>query len=486
MAPYAIAHLKIGLKLTETGYRFASKERARVYLTNSLEPCSTSQQVFADWFPALAAESQEVNEVKISKKFTVIFGNPPYSKSLTSNAWINGLLDDFKRGINEKKSDLTREEWKFLRIAIWHIERSTVGVMSYVVNNAFLSAPTHRQLRKFFIDSNDQVYILDLHGDANKGETAPDGSEDKNVFDIKQGVCVFAATKNSRAEPSAHPRTVRHQDMFGSRATKYDKLGWLSVGHPNAGFETRTVDEPWCFLYRRDINEDSPYPNWFAINAIFVNSNTGIQTKNDDLFVSHTRNTLDARMKRVLDEIDDNEAVIRREFELSDSAGWKVSRLKGLHFDAEKNIAFLYKPFDIRRIYFEPSALGRARVTTMRHMLRENIALVATRQFTRLPFGHVFVSRFPIEEKTGSHDRTTQLFPLFLYGDGLEDLFCSAEPIPAIAATFISVLAAALGLEYSPQFDRTVVEGQLSPFDVFSTSTRFSIRLFTVNDMVPS
>ena len=38
MAPYAIAHLKIGLKLSETGYRFGSDERARIYLTNALEP----------------------------------------------------------------------------------------------------------------------------------------------------------------------------------------------------------------------------------------------------------------------------------------------------------------------------------------------------------------------------------------------------------------------------------------------------------------
>ena len=40
MAPYAIAHLKVGLKLYETGYRFQSDERARIYLTNALEPPS--------------------------------------------------------------------------------------------------------------------------------------------------------------------------------------------------------------------------------------------------------------------------------------------------------------------------------------------------------------------------------------------------------------------------------------------------------------
>ena len=44
MAPYAIAHMKIGLKLAETGYRFRSDERARVYLTNSLEPAMAEMQ----------------------------------------------------------------------------------------------------------------------------------------------------------------------------------------------------------------------------------------------------------------------------------------------------------------------------------------------------------------------------------------------------------------------------------------------------------
>ncbi|MGH8735250.1 MAG: aspartate/glutamate racemase family protein, partial [Burkholderiales bacterium] len=60
MAPYAIAHLKIGLKLYETGYRFGSDERARIYLTNALEPPSdsTTQMSFRDFMPALAHEAQ--------------------------------------------------------------------------------------------------------------------------------------------------------------------------------------------------------------------------------------------------------------------------------------------------------------------------------------------------------------------------------------------------------------------------------------------
>jgi type I restriction-modification system DNA methylase subunit len=63
MAPYAIAHLKIGLKLYETGYRFGSDERARVYLTNTLEPAQDFSGRFEFAIPALAHEAQEVNMV---------------------------------------------------------------------------------------------------------------------------------------------------------------------------------------------------------------------------------------------------------------------------------------------------------------------------------------------------------------------------------------------------------------------------------------
>ncbi|HLA26903.1 MAG TPA: hypothetical protein VJZ49_03295, partial [Syntrophales bacterium] len=79
MAPYAIAHMKIGLKLFETGYRFGSNERAHIYLTNALEPPSPlAEQAAANLFEALGHEAQAVNAIKSNKRFTVVIGNPPY------------------------------------------------------------------------------------------------------------------------------------------------------------------------------------------------------------------------------------------------------------------------------------------------------------------------------------------------------------------------------------------------------------------------
>ena len=99
MAPYAIAHMKIGLKLHETGYHFGTEERARIYLTNALEPKVT--QLPQIGFDALAHEAAAVNEIKWYKRFTVVIGNPPYSvyQSVNFNPFIDALMDDYKKHV---------------------------------------------------------------------------------------------------------------------------------------------------------------------------------------------------------------------------------------------------------------------------------------------------------------------------------------------------------------------------------------------------
>ncbi len=44
----------------------------------------------------------------------------------------------------------------------------------------------------------DKIYVMDLHGNTKKKETAPDGSADQNVFDIQQGVAVCIMVKGPK------------------------------------------------------------------------------------------------------------------------------------------------------------------------------------------------------------------------------------------------------------------------------------------------
>lgn len=92
MAPYAVAHMKLGLLLRETGYDFSSDERLRVFLTNTLEEAHelTGLPLFTQW---LAEEARSANQVKKDAPVMVVLGNPPYSgHSANTGDWIAGLL----------------------------------------------------------------------------------------------------------------------------------------------------------------------------------------------------------------------------------------------------------------------------------------------------------------------------------------------------------------------------------------------------------
>jgi len=66
-----------------------------------------------------------------------------------------------------------------------------------------------------------EIYVLDLHGNLKKKETAPDGSEDHNVFDIQQGVAICLMIKRPDAIEEAK---VFHTHLYGMRPTKYETL----------------------------------------------------------------------------------------------------------------------------------------------------------------------------------------------------------------------------------------------------------------------
>ena len=187
MAPYAIAHLKIGLKLHETGYRFESGERARVYLTNALEPPS-DRQLTLDLLPALAREAQAVNRVKRKQRFTVVIGNPPYS-GISSNKgpWIEGMLKGRLpdgtvtssyyhvngQPLGERKVWLQDDYVKFIRLSQWLIDGTGVGVHGYISNHGYLDNPTFRGMRWSLIPayshSSPKLVELGTRGGSRRG-----------------------------------------------------------------------------------------------------------------------------------------------------------------------------------------------------------------------------------------------------------------------------------------------------------------------------
>jgi len=204
MASYAMAHLKLDLLLSETGFEPAKNQRLKVYLTNSLEESHPDTgTLFANW---LSAEANEANHIKRDTPVMCVIGNPPYSgESANKGEWIMNLMEDYKKepGGEEKLKErnpkwLNDDYVKFIRFSSYLIEKTGEGILAFINPHGFLDNPTFRGMRWHLLKTYDKIYTIDLHGNAKKKETAPDGSPDQNVFDIQQGVSVNIFVKKRK------------------------------------------------------------------------------------------------------------------------------------------------------------------------------------------------------------------------------------------------------------------------------------------------
>jgi predicted helicase len=204
MASYAMAHLKLDMLLQKTGVTLPPKQRLRIFLTNSLEEAHAKTEIpFAKW---LSDEANEASDIKQDVPVMVVLGNPPYSGVSQNNGkWITDKIEDYKYvdGVhfNEKKHWLQDDYVKFIRYGQYFVEKNGEGILAYINNHSFLDNPTFRGMRWKLLQTFDRIYILDLHGNAKKKETTPDGSKDENVFDIMQGVSINIFVKHSPYSP---------------------------------------------------------------------------------------------------------------------------------------------------------------------------------------------------------------------------------------------------------------------------------------------
>lgn len=446
MAPYAIAHLKIGLKLHETGYDFHSNERARVFLTNALEPAHDFSSTFEFAIPALAHEAHAVSQVKRMTRFTVVMGNPPYS-GVSSNRgeWINSLLHGDReitgseldyyevegQPLGEKKLWLQDDYVKFIRLSHYLIEQSTVGVHGMITNHSYLDSPTCRGMRYQLLRSFRDVFALDLHGSTKRGEVAPDGMKDENLFDILPGVGILIASADGRSDDS--PRSVRSFDLWGSRSDKgrwlrqnsVDSIDWTAL--PAAG--------PYFLFVVRQMDFAGEYDAYLPLPGVFPTYGTGIQTSRDAFATDADRDLLEKRLRHFLDlRVPDSK--VREAYGLKDTRGWKVSEIR--RSASSRSVLasiqpYTYRVFDTRWIALTKDVVDWPRLEVMNNLGNGRVGLLCSRQQSISGFRHALAVDAPVDMFCLSNkSREGQsVFPLFVKSDG--DLFSSREQGEGIA-----------------------------------------------------
>ena len=460
MAPYAVGHLKMSFFLEELGHRLADDERVPFYLTNTLDT-EELKQTQIPGLSALAEESRLAGEVKKQTPILLILGNPPYSgHSSNRGDWIRKLIDEYKeidgKPLGEKNLKWLQDDYvKFLRFAQWKIAQAGRGVVGMITNHSYLDNPTFRGMRQSLMRTFDDIYILDLHGNSLKRETCPDGSPDKNVFDIRQGVAIAFFIKGGSDIREA---AVHYAEVYGTRASKYD---WLD-SHDHGRTEWRDLNpvSPSYLFVPRDEALEAEYRRFISIPEVFRVNSVGIVTARDRLTIRWSAKEV-WRTVAVFSQMDPELA--RTTYELGrDVQDWKVTMaqndLRDPGLTRENVVPILYRPFDIRYTYYTGRSRGficRPRPEVMRHMLvEENLALHVCRQTVSETWQHCLVTNGIADDCYVSNKTRERGYthPLYLYLiDSSDDPDAHQERRPNLNSKIVTTLTDAHGQESSPE-----------------------------------
>ncbi len=443
IAPYAIAHLNLSQAFKEEFKKpLKENDALKIILTNTLiQPSEIA--AYRGLNPIFETELLNAQEIKKDEKILIITGNPPYSGASSNEGLFEwevkatyGIEPEFQTIETKKKVKLADEikvllkniqtqkqseskkalktlkqiyskyklqdeknpKWilddyvKFMRFAQNKIESLGHGLFGFISNNAFLDNPTFRGLRRSLLECYDELYILNLHGNARKKEKTPQGAKDENVFNIMQGVSINLFVKKAQTTK----QKIHYYDVYGERAEKYaflaqndlNSIEWLEL----------TPREPFYSLLPVETRLLDEYEQGFSVQKMFQVGSTGICSQRDHVVFHKTKESL---LKLLKDFSTLEPSELRRIYKIKkDGRDWRLEyAIRDIRVNAdnlEKYIVLCqYHPFDYRYTYYtgkSKSFIAYPRGDVFKHMLppptnpktpnqtRKNAALNTPRQ----------------------------------------------------------------------------------------------------------
>ncbi|NHB02387.1 type ISP restriction/modification enzyme [Helicobacter pylori] len=404
IAPYAIAHLNLSQAFKEEFKKpLKENDALKIILTNTL--IQPSEIVaYRGLNPIFEKELSNAQEIKKDENILIITGNPPYSGASSNEGLFEwevkatyGIEPEFQTIEIEKNVKLTDKiqtllknvqtqkesgsknalkelkklhskyklqkeknpKWllddyvKFMRFAQNKIESLGHGLFGFISNNAFLDNPTFRGLRRSLLECYDELYILNLHGNARKKEKTPQGAKDENVFNIMQGVSINLFVKKAQ---TTKPK-IFYYDVYGERAEKYaflaqndlDSIEWLELA-PRAPF--------YLFIPQKTPLLEE-YEQGFSVQDMFQVGGTGICSKRDHVVFHKDKESL---LKLLKDFSTLEPSELRRKYDIGDdSRDWRLNNaIKEVKTNIKRLEEYIvscqYRPFDYRWTYYTPNS----------------------------------------------------------------------------------------------------------------------------------
>lgn len=489
MAPYTVAHIKLVLQLQELGYDFSSDERLRIYLTNTLQ--EAFQIPPADGFMnRIRDEAEAAKDIKQDVPVMVILGNPPYSyESINTDPWIVGLVRDYYqvdgKPLGERNPKGLLDDYvKFIRFAQHRVSETGYGIVALITNHGYLDNPTFRGMRQNLMQTFDEIYVLDLHGNSKKKEVCPDGSQDKNVFDIQQGVAISIFIKYEHSQQKL--ATVYHADLWGMREVYENKelvggkYHWLAENDiSSTDWKILNPEFEFYLFQPQNINLKSEYENFTKITDILLVNSLGVATARDNLTIQFNQDEIWETINKFIDLLPED---ARSYFDLGkDVRDWSINLaqkdIKNFGLSKSQIFPIMYRPFDQRFTYYTGNSRGfhcMPRSEVMNHIIKgKNLALATLRRPRNEIVDNFFVSDQITDKCIISSLDNASIFPLYLYPTNTPTLFDSTPTNapggrkPNLSPEFISEFSQKLDLEFifDGKGDKTKTFG---PEDIFN------------------
>ncbi len=419
IAPYAIAHLNLSQAFKEEFKKpLKENDALQIILTNTL--IQPSEIVaYRGLSPIFEKELSNAQEIKKNEKILIITGNPPYSGASSNEGLFEwevkatyGIEPEFQTIEIEKNVKLTDKiktllssvqiqkqsgskdalkalkslyskyklqkeknpKWllddyvKFMRFAQNKIKSLGHGLFGFISNNAFLDNPTFRGLRRSLLECYDELYILNLHGNARKKEETPQGAKDENVFNIMQGVSINLFVKKAQTTK----QKIHYYDVYGQRAEKYaflaqndlNSIEWLEIA-PRA---------PFYLLLPLKTPLLEEYEQGFSVQDMFQVGSTGICSQRDHVVFHKDKESL---LKLLKDFSTLEPGELRRIYNIKkDGRDWRLEyAIKDVKANAnnleEYIVSCQYRPFDFYYTYYtgkSKSFIAYPRGEVFKHM----------------------------------------------------------------------------------------------------------------------
>jgi type I restriction-modification system DNA methylase subunit len=457
MAPYAIAHLKLGLFLEETGYQFDSGKRLGVYLTNALEEATRKSEVLFEEF--IAEESNQAATIKQNEPIMVVVGNPPYSiHSQNLSSKVRTLVDEYRfvdglpikeKGALQFEKNIQNDYIKFIRFSQSKISQTGHGILAFITDNGYLDNPTFRGMRQNLMNSFDEIFLINLHGNSKRNEKNPSGGKEENVFDIQQGVSISFLVKTDDQRNSLK---IKYSEVWGTREQKYSWLHQQDLKAINLKLLNPTSSS---YLFKpEDTALKAEYCEGWSLPEVMLQNSAGVITARDHFVIDFSVTPVLERAKFFRDSLL-TDSDLCNSLDIALKKGWDVTKARR-SIKQEINLnahiqTIAYRPFDSRYIFYHPSLVWGMAFPTMRHMIssEDNLSLVTTRQ-TKEDFGVLVSNKLSAHKLVSVYD-TNSIFPLYLYPETNAERQMSVSQRPNLSPAFLKDITARLGYTPAPE-----------------------------------